>query len=84
MIPAISAGDAEMSISADTSISAMVLEARTPEARAAGTHAEATDDAALCEALGVPVFVVQGSERALKVTAEADFARADALAPLPE
>lgn len=61
-----------------------LIERAHREARAAGTHAEATDDAALCEALGLPVFVVQGSERALKVTAEADFARADALAPLPE
>lgn len=40
---------------------------------------EATDDAALCEALGLEVVVVRGSERALKVTEEADFARADAL-----
>lgn len=54
------------------------------EARAAGTHAAATDDASLCEALGLPVHVVTGSERALKVTDEADFARADAFAPLPE
>ncbi len=61
-----------------------LIERAHREARAAGTQADATDDAALCEALGVPVFVVQGSERALKVTAEADFARADALALLPE
>lgn len=39
----------------------------------------ATDDAALCEALGFPVVVVRGSERAMKVTEEADFARAEAL-----
>jgi 2-C-methyl-D-erythritol 4-phosphate cytidylyltransferase len=44
----------------------------------------ATDDAALCERLGIPVHVVRGSERALKVTDEADFARADALSRLPE
>jgi 2-C-methyl-D-erythritol 4-phosphate cytidylyltransferase len=44
----------------------------------------ATDDAALCERLGLPVVVVRGSERALKVTTEADFARADALYHLPE
>jgi 2-C-methyl-D-erythritol 4-phosphate cytidylyltransferase len=43
----------------------------------------ATDDAALCERLGYPVVVVPGSERALKVTEEADFARAEALALLP-
>ncbi len=44
----------------------------------------ATDDAALCERMGLPVVVVRGSERALKVTTEADFARADALYHLPE
>ena len=54
------------------------------EARIAGTHAAATDDAALCEALGLPVVVVQGSERALKVTEERDFARAEAVFPLPD
>jgi 2-C-methyl-D-erythritol 4-phosphate cytidylyltransferase len=53
-------------------------------------HAEArrarftpTDDAALCEWLGVAVRVVPGSERAMKVTDEADFARAEALSILP-
>src|SRR5207302_8348661 len=47
-------------------------------------HAEArranrtfTDDAGLCEWLGIPVRVVRGSERALKITDEADFARAE-------
>lgn len=39
----------------------------------------ATDDAALCEILGVPVTVVRGDERAMKITEEADFARAEAL-----
>jgi 2-C-methyl-D-erythritol 4-phosphate cytidylyltransferase len=52
-------------------------EARTAEV-------SATDDAALCERLGLPVVVVRGSERALKVTEDADFARVDALFPLPE
>lgn len=47
------------------------------EARQRGL--DATDDAALCEALGVPVRVVPGNERAMKVTEEADFARAEAL-----
>jgi 2-C-methyl-D-erythritol 4-phosphate cytidylyltransferase len=42
----------------------------------------ATDDAALCERLGLPVVVVRGSERALKITEEADFARAEQLASL--
>jgi 2-C-methyl-D-erythritol 4-phosphate cytidylyltransferase len=44
----------------------------------------ATDDAALCERLGLEVRVVRGSERALKVTDEADFARVEALFPLDE
>jgi 2-C-methyl-D-erythritol 4-phosphate cytidylyltransferase len=44
----------------------------------------ATDDAALVERLGMPVVVVRGSERALKITDEADFARADALSLLAE
>lgn len=43
----------------------------------------ATDDAALCERLGLPVVVVRGSERAMKITEETDFARAEALASLP-
>ncbi len=43
-----------------------------------------TDDAFLLERLGLPVVVVRGSERALKITEEADFARADALSQLPE
>jgi 2-C-methyl-D-erythritol 4-phosphate cytidylyltransferase len=43
-----------------------------------------TDDAALCERLGFPVVVVRGSERAMKITEERDFARADLLATLEE
>jgi 2-C-methyl-D-erythritol 4-phosphate cytidylyltransferase len=50
------------------------------EARAAALSA--TDDAALCERLGLPVVIVEGSERALKITDEGDFARAEALAGL--
>jgi 2-C-methyl-D-erythritol 4-phosphate cytidylyltransferase len=42
----------------------------------------ATDDAALCEHYGYPVVVVHGSERAMKITTEDDFARADALSML--
>ena len=61
-----------------------MIERAHREAKAAGTHANATDDAALCEALGLPVHVVRGSERALKVTEDADFARVEALQPLPE
>lgn len=40
----------------------------------------ATDDAALVERMGEPVVVVRGSERLMKVTAEPDFARLEALA----
>jgi 2-C-methyl-D-erythritol 4-phosphate cytidylyltransferase len=47
-------------------------------------HITATDDAALCERLGIPVAVVRGSERAMKITDESDFARAEALFTLPE
>jgi 2-C-methyl-D-erythritol 4-phosphate cytidylyltransferase len=42
----------------------------------------ASDDAALCERLGFEVVVVRGSERALKVTEEGDFQRADRLGDL--
>jgi 2-C-methyl-D-erythritol 4-phosphate cytidylyltransferase len=48
------------------------------EARA--SRLTATDDAALCERLGIAVVVVPGSERALKVTTDDDFARVEALA----
>ena len=51
---------------------------------AAASGASATDDAALCERLGLPVVVVRGSERALKITEEEDFARAESLFALPE
>jgi 2-C-methyl-D-erythritol 4-phosphate cytidylyltransferase len=47
-------------------------------------HISATDDAALCERLGIPVSVVRGSERAMKITEEPDFARAEAMFPLAE
>jgi 2-C-methyl-D-erythritol 4-phosphate cytidylyltransferase len=52
------------------------------EARAAGISA--TDDAALCERLQLPVVVVRGSEHALKITEDGDFARVEALFPLAE
>ena len=62
-----------------------------PRELIARAHAEArrariapTDDAGVCEWLGIPVHVVRGSERALKITDEADFARAEALSILPE
>lgn len=47
--------------------------------RARADRVAATDDAALCERYGIPVRVVRGSERALKVTESGDFARIDAL-----
>ena len=47
-----------------------------------GRNIVATDDAALCERLGLPVVVVRGSERAMKITDEGDFARAEALSML--
>jgi 2-C-methyl-D-erythritol 4-phosphate cytidylyltransferase len=52
------------------------------EARRRGLSA--TDDAGLCEQLGHEVVVVRGSERAMKITDEEDFARLEALFPLPE
>jgi 2-C-methyl-D-erythritol 4-phosphate cytidylyltransferase len=52
--------------------------------RARAERVAATDDAALCERLGLDVCVVLGSERALKVTDEADFARVEALFPVHE
>ncbi len=59
----------------------LILRAHT-EARRRGLSA--TDDAGLCEQLGHEVVVVRGSERAMKVTDEGDFARVEALYPLPE
>lgn len=59
-----------------------MLERAHLEARRAGISA--TDDAALCERLGFPVVVVRGSERAMKVTEAGDFARAEAIAQIPE
>lgn len=53
-----------------------VIERAHREARAA--KADATDDAGLCERIGVPVEIVPGSERAMKITDENDFARAEA------
>lgn len=47
-------------------------------------HVTATDDAGLCERLGIPMVVVRGGERAMKLTEDADFARAEALFTLLE
>ena len=57
-----------------------VIEHAYVEARRA--NVTATDDAALVERLGLDVVVVRGSERAMKVTEEADFARAERLSSL--
>ena len=54
-----------------------VIERAHREAREADRVA--TDDAALCEQIGLTVVVVRGSERALKITEENDFALAEAL-----
>jgi 2-C-methyl-D-erythritol 4-phosphate cytidylyltransferase len=54
-----------------------VIERAHREARSASETA--TDDAGLCERIGIPVEIVPGSERALKVTEESDFARIEAL-----
>ena len=51
---------------------------------AARERMAATDDSALFERLGLPVVVVRGSERAMKITDEEDFARAEALLALAE
>ncbi|HYN81111.1 MAG TPA: 2-C-methyl-D-erythritol 4-phosphate cytidylyltransferase [Gemmatimonadaceae bacterium] len=50
----------------------------------AATDVTATDDASLCERLGMEVVIVPGSERAIKITSETDFALAEALSILPE
>jgi 2-C-methyl-D-erythritol 4-phosphate cytidylyltransferase len=52
--------------------------------RARSERLNTTDDAALFERLGLPVVVVRGSERAMKITDEDDFARAEALSATPE
>jgi 2-C-methyl-D-erythritol 4-phosphate cytidylyltransferase len=54
-----------------------MIERAYAEARRAGTYA--TDCAALCEAQGSEVVIVQGSERAVKVTEESDFALVEAM-----
>ncbi|MGH7619928.1 MAG: 2-C-methyl-D-erythritol 4-phosphate cytidylyltransferase, partial [Gemmatimonadaceae bacterium] len=59
-----------------------VIERAHREAKA--NHIAATDDAALCERLGISVQVVRGGERAMKLTEDADFARAESLFTLLE
>jgi 2-C-methyl-D-erythritol 4-phosphate cytidylyltransferase len=59
-----------------------MIERAHREAMNAGVTA--TDDTALCERLGIPIVVVPGSERAIKITTERDFALAEALSILRE
>jgi len=59
----------------------LIMRAHSEARRAGRTF---TDDAGLCEWLDIPVRVVRGSERAMKITEEADFARAEALSILQE
>ena len=59
-----------------------IIERAHREAMNAGVTA--TDDTALCERLGIPIVVVPGSERAIKITTERDFALAEALSILRE
>lgn len=54
-----------------------LIERAHREARVSDTAG--TDDAALCERIGIPVRIVPGSERAMKVTEESDFERIEAL-----
>ena len=54
-----------------------LIERAHREAKAAGVNG--TDDAELCERIGIPVRLVPGSERAMKVTEEGDFQRVEAL-----
>lgn len=57
-----------------------MLDAVTRRANREGVTA--TDEAGLCERYGYPVVIVPGSERAMKITVEDDFARAEALSML--
>jgi 2-C-methyl-D-erythritol 4-phosphate cytidylyltransferase len=54
-----------------------LIERAHRDARAASESA--TDDAALCERLGLAVAIVPGSERAMKVTEDSDFERVERL-----
>lgn len=52
---------------------------RTALERAHASERHASDDAALAEACGIPVLIVEGDPRALKVTTAADLAYAERL-----
>ena len=51
-----------------------ILEAH--QTAAVGGHADHTDDAAVAEAAGIPVALVDGAEENIKITSEDDLARA--------
>lgn len=59
-----------------------LLEQAHMDAKHAGVSA--TDDAALLERLSMPVVVVRGSERGMKITDDSDFRRAEALSMLAD
>jgi 2-C-methyl-D-erythritol 4-phosphate cytidylyltransferase len=59
---------------------AMISEAYV---RARADRVRATDDAALCERIGARVVIVEGCAAAMKVTTEADFARAESMVKEP-
>ena len=59
-----------------------MLERAHMDAKRAGIRV--TDDAALLERLAMPVVVVTGSERGMKITDECDFRRAEALSLLAD
>ena len=52
---------------------------RTMKFSAASASEDATDDAALVEAIGIQVKVIAGEERALKITTKSDLATATAM-----
>lgn len=52
--------------------------------RASVEHISTSDDAALLERLGIPVRIVRGTERAMKVTEPGDFARVESMFGLTE
>lgn len=87
--------DGQNRLSADTVDRTGMMRVQTPQAfpremierahrEASAAGVSATDDTALCERLGIPIVVVPGSERAMKITTESDFALAEALSILRE
>jgi 2-C-methyl-D-erythritol 4-phosphate cytidylyltransferase len=81
VVPALPVVDTLKEVADDGSVVGTVARAHAEARRAGRTF---TDDAGLCEWLGIPVRIVAGSERAMKITDSADFARAEALSILQE